>query len=199
MTISIVWYCSIWHCWYTLQLLSVGVTKRTHTVRSPSLCDQQMTGIHSVGITILGANSEQSIQRKMLTCEHCDLKFGYMSELNKHLLKHKHSSQFKCGECTKVFRHKRNMKEHFRAQHVGQKFACDICHKSFTYKNTLNRHKATIHRGIQCDKCSEVIESAQYEAHHDLWHKRTTYNCLDCRFIYISADQLALHREKSHN
>uniref|UniRef100_A0A8C6TJ71 C2H2-type domain-containing protein n=1 Tax=Neogobius melanostomus TaxID=47308 RepID=A0A8C6TJ71_9GOBI len=104
-------------------------------------------------------------EHKKHQCSVCNKRFGFESDLRRHIRVHTGERPYRCSYCEKTFtRHMRthtgerpyscqtcektftqisNLNTH-RRTHTGEKpFACPVCEKTFTQKCTLQRHMKT--------------------------------------------------------
>lgn len=139
-----------------------------------------------------------------LKCEQCDVTFGKVKYLRKHIREvHEMATPFHCSVCGKKFNRKANLIEH-ELIHDGKYLAdCQTCGKSYRTASALKLHERT-HTGEKpyaCELCDKT-----YAYNTDLKrHKRsahgilgTPYPCTMCSKTFYEPKLLRKHAERVH-
>ena len=92
-------------------------------------------------------------QEKRYSCDYCEKKYFFKSELLKHVDNmHEKKTKFKCEKCDKSFTHRQSLKKHNYEMHDGTKsYQCSKCDKSF------NRNLYTVWNQM-CSRTSFFLE-----------------------------------------
>ena len=79
-------------------------------------------------------------------CDICELKFPFMSKLERHMNLHTGEKQYQCDVCEFKTAHKYNLSAHQKAVHMGQKpYQCSLCGLGFNRRNELTKHQQLKH------------------------------------------------------
>lgn len=139
-----------------------------HTFQMCSVCNKMfivrkikrhMYEVHGSPMPTCGicgyVNEKQSMitkhQRKVhmkernVQCPFCDFKFFYVSDLTKHMVKHKTEKNFECNFCHKKFPRKMSLLEHIKIHTGEKKYVCSLCDEKFVQKTSLNYHVTKHH------------------------------------------------------
>ena len=148
----------------------------------------------------------------ILSCEHCDYKSNYRSNLvrhkaNKHNIGVKwHNCNYK--ECGKKFKTSGVLKRHIKIVHMKiRSIKCDICQETFQTQSHLKRHKIYKHTtAIPKFKCSEPECNKEFKINDDLVrHIRNVHakgdqiKCAICFISLSNKSHLTRHIRTVHN
>ena len=101
---------------------------------------------------------------KKYICSICDAKFDDKSKLNRHLLIHSDTKEFKCNICDSAFKLKYNLKVHMRVHNNEKPYICTYpgCFAKFAQKNNLNSHsKIHLHNLVKENKEIKKFKNSQ--------------------------------------
>ena len=83
---------------------------------------------------------------RQFQCDICELKFPFMSKLERHMNLHTGEKQYHCDVCDFKTAHKYNLTAHHKSVHMGQKpYQCTICGLSYNRRNELVKHQQLKH------------------------------------------------------
>lgn len=135
-------------------------------------------------------------RKKPYTCEECDRRFSFQSELLVHQRRHTGERPFKCTECDKSYTMSAQLTEHLRV-HTGERpFECHVCGNMFMYYSTLRNH-LVIHSEEKPYRCTECGNS--YSRRRSLMiHQRThtgekPYTCNECGRSFSQSSNFIMH------
>ncbi|CAB0036978.1 unnamed protein product [Trichogramma brassicae] len=139
------------------------------------------------------------------TCEKCEKKFGYKSDLVRHQKTvHESRKGYACDNCEKKFGYQWILLLHQKTVHEGRKdFACDNCEKKFGQKVHLLVHQRTVHDGRKdyaCDRCERKYgRSSDLIRHQNIVHEgRKDYACDRCKKKFGQKKYLLGHQRTVH-
>ncbi|XP_053623418.1 zinc finger and SCAN domain-containing protein 12-like isoform X10 [Plodia interpunctella] len=78
---------------------------------------------------------------KRFTCEVCDSKFYFRSELKKHMNTHGAEKNFACDVCKKCYATAKTLKEHIKIHNNDFRFICAVCGQAFVTNYSLKQHQ----------------------------------------------------------
>ncbi|GAA33237.2 zinc finger protein 710, partial [Clonorchis sinensis] len=122
-------------------------------------------------------NSTRNEPRSQNVCEVCGKILYYQSNLERHMLKHSATQNWKCDICGVKFKHRCSLQNHKEKKHFSaalpsqsHKFQCGVCQKSFDYQSELKRH-IPMHsptKKFACPKCGRKFQHKGSARRHEL-------------------------------
>lgn len=122
-------------------------------------------------------------------CRHCDKKFSFLANLQRHELTHKKPMEFDCYICNKVFDDQHQVDQHIQEMHSGFKcFTCNICNKKFSQISNLRRHKQlhSADKNFPCSECNRKFVCSRYLKEHTVnVHASVGKRKQECPYCHI--------------
>ncbi|KAK7866782.1 hypothetical protein R5R35_008764 [Gryllus longicercus] len=88
-------------------------------------------------------------------CQHCDLAFEEMGQLQLHRRAHTRERPFRCDSCDSSFTQKHSLVTHKRIHSVDSRYRCGACSKTFGRSGDLLIHRRLVCRAaLGLSKCS---------------------------------------------
>ena len=113
------------------------------------------------------------------SCNQCDLKFTWVSNLRRHERTHTGVKLFKCSHCDYKTNTKGNVTKHEARLHSGKLSVkltpCPHCEKKFSRPDDLPKHLRNVHniKPFSCSKCGEEFaRSAERQLHKYKFHNK---------------------------
>ncbi|GLG94591.1 Zinc finger protein 1 [Gryllus bimaculatus] len=88
-------------------------------------------------------------------CQHCDMSFTEMGQLQLHRRAHTRERPFRCDSCDSSFTQKHSLVTHKRIHSVDSRYRCSACSKTFGRSGDLLIHRRLVCRAaLGLSKCS---------------------------------------------
>lgn len=102
---------------------------------------------------------------KTFVCNVCELPFGSMGELSRHIVVHASDWPLKCEFCLQLYQDTAQLLEHRAALHAaGSIYACSACAKEFAFLCNLQQHQRDLHPDTQCSHT--LLEHGRLRPHN---------------------------------
>ena len=129
----------------------------------------------------------------LLTCEVCQNRFMFKSDLVEHMRSTHANRRFECVQCDKSFGLKKHLLRHVRSIHNKDVHKCEQCSKTFNRADALKRHQLICK--FKCPRCSNSFDSMSHLTEH--MKICPVPSCDICSKIFVSQQELKQH-EKMH-
>lgn len=144
-------------------------------------------------------NKSNCFDDKPCLCEFCGLKYWSRKKFLSHLFKHTEKT---CQLCNSRFNfrselHKHNLKVH----QIVSSYVCEKCGKNFQHKKSLTVHMNEIHqnkRSHKCEECNKVFRTARsLTTHNRMYHMgRWRHTCQICQQKFLWKSNMVKHMTK---
>lgn len=166
---------------------------------SPSMDDESSTEPPSSYLCDMCGNyfaTERALTRHIrfhnnipYQCSHCDKKFSFLANLQRHELTHKKQNQFDCHICHQIFADQNLVDQHIQQVHAGFKcFTCNICNKKFSQISNLRRHRQlhSTDKNFECTECNRKFVCQRYLKEHILnVHSSVGKRKQECPYCHV--------------
>ena len=138
-------------------------------------------------------------------CNICDSTFKSKDNLNRHIVKHDGTKDFKCIYCPREFYFQRDLNVHLKQSHFeSKKVVCGVCDADFTTNSALKKHFIAKHMGMarkfDCDKCKLIFKTKGALNIHQRTHtKEKPFKCEICSSAFSQKVILQRHMKNIHN
>ncbi|XP_052757199.1 zinc finger protein 77-like isoform X5 [Galleria mellonella] len=92
---------------------------------------------------------QKHIRLNLYTCDICNFKTSYKSNLEIHMACHSGVRNFKCEVCGKSYLRKTTLHSHMSIHNNDKRFICKCCGRAFVQKCSLTSHMKTHHKDVQ--------------------------------------------------
>ncbi|XP_059056454.1 zinc finger protein 675-like isoform X2 [Achroia grisella] len=89
---------------------------------------------------------QKHIRLNLYTCDICNFKTSYKSNLEIHMTCHSGVRNFKCEVCGKAYLRKTTLHSHMRIHNNDRRYVCKCCGRAFVQKCSLTGHMKTHHK-----------------------------------------------------